>query len=156
VTVLYLARHGEAGYATSDDQRFLTAKGIEQSHQVYQHLKQSGQVRGLDLLIHSPFPRARQTASLATEYFSPRQILESEQLIPQGSVDSVNKRLEQYEAEGRHIMLVGHQPLLGNLLAWYTGDNNLAYQVATSSVSCIELLTAARGCGTLKWQHNPL
>ena len=53
------------------------------------------------------------------------------------------------------VFLVGHQPLMGRLLAWLTDRAEVSTAFGTSGLAAVELITPARGCGTLLWQISP-
>jgi phosphohistidine phosphatase len=108
---LWLLRHGKAEhYASSDARRELTEAGRNQVRASAAHLQR----RPLQLILASPYARAQQSAELV------RQVLgRSDELVtvpwltPDTDPLQVLRELDAYPADS--ILLVAHQPLLGNL-----------------------------------------
>lgn len=156
---LYLVRHGEAGSAAQDSLRELTARGRAETLSVCEQV--AGQMPELPkTLLVSPYTRAVQTAAIV------RSILMPDVTDPAGyrvtpclTPDEYPEKVAAFlDAEAQitwPLVMVGHQPLLGEILAWLTGRPELAHSVPTSSISAVDLITFARGCGTLSWQLSP-
>ena len=146
---LYVARHGEAGRAVSDDLRQLTARGVAETRAAYREA--AGHLREpVAQLIASPLVRARQTAAIALELLPCTGSLQtSDVLRPESSPEAIASLLESATSP---VMLVGHQPVLGELLSWLTGDDYHRYSVDTSSFYALDLIVPAQGCGTLLWR----
>ncbi len=152
--LLYLARHGEAGGHARDALRSLTERGRNATAAVYREAAQRIETP-IRTLLCSPLQRARETAELALQYL-PLDVASAtptESLLPDKTPASVCDRLDH--CDHWPVLLVGHQPLLGDLLAWL-GDNQVTTSVmTTSSFVCLELIAPARGCGTVEWQLYP-
>ena len=148
---LYLARHGEAGAAATDDLRQLTPQGREVCRDIYQQA-QAQWSEPLGAVIASPLVRAQQTAQIALSLLptTATEVLTSSQLRPESTPESVCQLLDKQPHWP--VLLVAHQPLLGLLLSWLTGDDILRYGVNTSSLFALDLITPARGCASLAWQ----
>lgn len=153
---LYIARHGEAGNAPRDDIRALTERGREQTRTVYRQAL-ARELASPAILVMSPYRRARQTADIANRLFHPEHTLVAEELTPDQPlprlVDFIESLVHQIPGDAA-VMLVGHQPLLGRLIAWLLDDPAMTV-VATSSLTVIECEIVGRGCGTLCWQLSP-
>jgi phosphohistidine phosphatase len=117
---LYLMRHGIAVAADDtgviqDKERPLTRKGIKRIRRA---------VRGLrrleiefDGILTSPLLRARQTADIVAAALDMKSRLEEiPELAPESSVEYLIASLTRYQ-DRNHLLLVGHQPLLGQTLA---------------------------------------
>lgn len=113
---LYIMRHGialpgDAPGVSSDGERPLTQKGVKRVRKVAKGLL-SLQV-SFDRILTSPLLRARQTAQVIAEVLSVEERMqEIPELAPEGLVEELMTRLADYREEKR-ILLVGHQPLLG-------------------------------------------
>lgn len=133
---LYLLRHAEASdRAPTDAARELTALGSEQAQTVGAFCKK----RGIkpNLVLTSPFKRAVQTASLAAASLG---------LTPQtapfltSGMDTENALFEltAYK-QFASVMIVGHQPDLGQLAATLLGTRPDALPVDKASLICLEI-----------------
>ena len=149
---LYLIRHGEAGPAGRDAMRELTDEGRARTrHNAAAVLPRL--VTPVATIITSPLIRARQTAAIVHGLWSPDvPLVVDDCLVPQSTPAIVTGFIEALPDEAWPLAVVGHQPLFGSLLAWLTGRPELANTVTTSSISALDLITFAKGCGTLDWQ----
>jgi phosphohistidine phosphatase len=121
---LYLVRHAiaeERGPAWPDDsQRPLTAEGAKRWRR---------EATGLvaidarpDLILTSPFTRARQTADLLAAAFAKKpKVMELAALKPGVKARDVLRALQQPEGRIDSLALVGHEPDLGELAALLVG-----------------------------------
>lgn len=120
-------RHGEAGRAASDAERRLTTAGRDVVTQHARRLITTGFRPGI--IVSSPLVRARETAALVKEAaFPDARLAVDDALIPGGVpwrvlelVMSHGMSLADNEGDA-DILLVGHQPLIGNLVAGLTGQ----------------------------------
>lgn len=126
---LYIVRHaiaeqrGTPGY-DDDSQRPLTDKGRKKMNKIVKGLRQLG--IELDTILTSPYVRARDTAKiLANEFNMTDQIRFTDNLIPPGDFNAlIDEIQEKYNVES--LALVGHEPMLGELISWLTtGNKNL-------------------------------
>jgi phosphohistidine phosphatase len=123
---LYIVRHaiavqrGTPGY-DDDSQRPLTDKGRGKMNKIAKGLRQLG--IELDVILTSPYVRARDTAKvLATEFNLQDQIRFTDNLIPPGDFkELIDEVQEKYDVES--LALVGHEPMLGQLISWLTTGN---------------------------------
>jgi phosphohistidine phosphatase len=123
---LYILRHaiavqrGTPGY-DDDSQRPLTDKGRGKMNKIVKGLRQLG--IELDTILSSPYVRARATAKiLANEFNMQDQIRFTDNLIPPGDFkDLIDEIHENYDVES--LALVGHEPMLGQLISWLTTGN---------------------------------
>jgi phosphohistidine phosphatase len=148
---LYLMRHGEAGPATRDAERRLTDRGRDDVAQVLRASRP--RLDTPEAVLCSPLARARQTAAIALrELGGHADLLVTPALMPESSPHVVVDLLDDRVGP---VMLVGHQPLMGRLLAWLTDHPELAGGFATAGLAVLELVAPGRGCGTLIWQMDP-
>jgi phosphohistidine phosphatase len=120
---LYLVRHGQAeerGEAWPDDsKRPLTRAGSSRLRRSAQGLAELGIT--FDVLLTSPFVRARQTAEVIADCMAPKPaIVLVDSLAPGGSYQALVTDLEKHARRAR-IALVGHEPGMGELAARLAG-----------------------------------
>jgi phosphohistidine phosphatase len=145
---LYFARHGEAGRAALDEQRNLTDLGRTESARVFQRCAENID-SPLAAIVCSPLVRARQSAEIALDCLpvNSKECLISTALRPEASISGLAAMLE---SENRWpLLLVGHQPLLGNFLNWLCDEDHLGYGVGTSALFAVDVIALVRGGGTL-------
>lgn len=123
---LYIVRHaiavgrGTPGY-DDDSQRPLTDNGRTKMKKIVKGLRQFGVE--LDTILSSPYVRARDTAKiLASDFKMEAQLGFSDNLIPPGNFEALIDEIhEKYDVES--LALVGHEPMLGQLISWLTTGN---------------------------------
>lgn len=157
--VLYLVRHAiaeELATGRSDDDRRLTPEGIRKIRAVALGLKRLG-VRP-DAILSSPLRRAHETATLLAEVLAPDLAAElCPMLAPAGGPAAVLTGLRAHR-RSRHLLLVGHQPDLGELASQLlTGSPARApLPFKKGGVAAIEVASLPpRGVGTLQWFLTP-
>lgn len=156
---LYLVRHGEAGRAAEDSLRELTARGRADTLAVCQRANELIAGAPATLLV-SPYARALQTAEIVQSVLFPQSVdcpllTIAPCLTPDQYPETVATFVDTLPPAGWPLVMVGRQPLLGEMLAWLTDRPESAHSVPTSSISAIDLIAFARGCGTLQWQLAP-
>lgn len=132
---LWLLRHGEAEpYQPHDAERQLTELGRQQVLQAAEFLCDIQ----FDRVLSSPYIRARQTADLLCATLQHTGVIEIVPwLTPEDDVREVVRKLDGYPVE--HLLIVAHQPLLGNLASWLTdADRQHSLPMDTASVACLE------------------
>ena len=146
---LYLLRHAEAvDHAASDAARELTARGLEQARTVGTFcLKHALRP---DLILTSPYRRAVQTAELAAAALD-----QSAQIAPfLASGMTPETALDELRAYQRFasVMLVGHQPDFGRLIATLLGSRNeAALPVGKASLASLEVDRLLPGGASLRF-----
>ena len=124
---LYLLRHGVAAAKDdpafeSDGERPLTKKGIKKFRKAARGIVRLGV--SFDAILSSPLIRARQTADLLAEAVSQESCVdEMPALAPDSSPEQLLGELSIVEGK-EHVMLVGHEPLLGKLAAFLVNGKN--------------------------------
>lgn len=118
---LYVLRHapavprGTPGYA-ADTRRPLTAAGIRKMKRAAVGLR-ALKVKP-DLILSSPYPRARDTAKIAAAALKrTRQLKFSKALVAEGNPQDVIRELREKHATCKSVMLVGHEPYLSRLIS---------------------------------------
>lgn len=110
---LILWRHAEAADGANDHDRELTAKGIKQAEKVaaFLHLHLPDDAR----ILVSPATRAQQTATALTNRFTLAPTI-----APGASAQAVLRAAHWPDAGGT-VLMVGHQPTLGEVAAQLLG-----------------------------------
>ena len=136
---IYLVRHGEAverAAGIDDGGRWLTPKGRKTM------IKAAGRLRKQhvrpDLIITSPLTRAVQTAELLAARVGIRSELRADAcLSADGSIEQVLELIRNMTKTDA-LMLVGHEPLLGQIAAELLGSRQVG-GLAKGSCLALEL-----------------
>ena len=123
---LYIIRHaiavdpGTPGYE-SDSERPLTDKGRKKMRQIAKGLRNLGVQ--FDLILSSPYVRARETAEILAEVFKMKKnITFTENLIPMANPELLIGEINQtYSVDS--IAVVGHEPHLSTLIGILIAEN---------------------------------
>ena len=157
---IYLMRHGIAREPNgpslkADNQRPLTPKGREKIGKIAHALKMLG-IKP-DLILSSPYARAKETATLLAQEFDCKKNLKfSDLLVPEGNAEEIISAIvENYKAE--ELLIVGHEPclsLLVSALAVFSLD--LSIHIKKGGVCCLsaDALRIERRA-TLEWLFTP-
>lgn len=140
--------------ASRDDDRCLTDRGQADCAAVYSRCRDLINESAVTVVV-SPLVRAQQTADIAVHQLglTGNNSVTSELLRPEANLKLLTTWLDQSNAQA--MLLVGHQPLLGNLLALLCDDLSLAHEVATASVHGLDVLGFCRGGASLIWRRTP-
>lgn len=143
---LILMRHGEAeSHAASDYDRNLTQSGQKEVRA--SALSLAAYQPRIDLLMVSPYPRARQTADLVIGVLGPVPMLVTDQVTPDVGVPQAIRELEKQCDDRQCIMVVMHQPIIGSLVYYLTG---VQQPMGTASVAMLDAPILERDCCTLE------
>lgn len=147
----FILRHGEAQlFANRDADRMLTAIGRQQTIDIL--TASAAELRSVTRIVASPYVRAQQTAALAAELLA-LPVATSPLLVPEGELMAVAGLLES--RAGETLLLVSHQPLVGNLVNWFCGLEPGRHRMGTSALACIDAEIVAGSCGELRWLRQP-
>lgn len=156
---LYLVRHGIAAPASPDVEdadRRLTPEGKRKMTRAAAGLKHMGIIP--DVVLSSPLRRAEETAALLVPTLAPQLTVEIyPPLSPGHASDDVVRGLRPYRS-AHHIMLVGHEPGIGELASHLlTGSASLApLPFKKGGVAAIEVASLPpRTIGALQWFLTP-
>ena len=111
-----------------------------------------------DVWLSSPFVRARQTAEIvATAYRARNQPELVPDLAPDGSPRRLIRRLKGKHAAVENILLVGHEPYLGDLAGFLvSGQAGLPLALKKGGLCLLSAEALAEGpCATLEWLLTP-
>jgi len=127
---LILWRHAEAEIGEPDLGRKLTPRGEKQARRsadwLHSNLPDSARI------LVSPATRAQQTAQALAE-LSPRKFRTVEQIAPGASVQDVLTAVDWPNAK-TPIVVVGHQPTLGQLASWLVAGEQQDWSVKKSGI----------------------
>lgn len=156
---VYIIRHADAlplgeGGTTTDADRPLSPAGKSQARALAVSLQQHGVL--LSHVLTSPLLRAKQTADeLLQAWSSPAPALETcDELSPGGSAKKLAKYLRELKSDA--VALVGHQPDLGEHVAWLIGSKRAQIDLAKAGVAAIHIPEdPGKGAGVLLWLVTP-
>jgi phosphohistidine phosphatase len=156
---LYLMRHAiavDAGENGDDQQRVLTERGRKKLERIARNFEKLD--LEFDLILTSPYLRARQTAEVVADALEIRAkaVLETENLTPLGFAD---KLVDEINARGalENLLIVGHEPYLSQLIGMLVaGDASLSIEMKKAGLCklSIERLSYGR-CARLEWLLTP-
>jgi phosphohistidine phosphatase len=148
---IYLVQHGEAKSEEEDPRRTLTDKGVGEVQKVAEFLRPL--TLAVDTVWHSGKARAQQTAELLAEAIGAQaRVVAREGLGPKDPVTATKEALEQ---AGGDVMIVGHLPFLGKLVALLvTGREELGIvEFQYGGLVCLE--RRADGSWQIRWMITP-
>lgn len=158
---LYILRHGTAvdrgtpGY-DRDAERPLTLKGERRLWRITEAMERLE--LSFDLIVSSPYLRAKQTAEIVAEAFKARKKLEcTDDLTPGGNPKGLIEHLRDLQPAPENILLVGHEPYLSGLISTLVGGNSSLPVVMKKGGLCkltVESLKYGR-CASLEWLLTP-
>jgi phosphohistidine phosphatase len=159
---LYLLRHAIAANKDdpafeSDSERPLTKKGIKKFRKAARGIERLGV--SFDAILSSPLVRARQTADLVAEILGQESAVdEMPALAPESSPEQLVSELSSVEGK-EHVMLVGHEPFLGNLAGFLLtrkNDSDVRIPLKKGGICRIEIDTVPpTQAGTMHWLLTP-
>lgn len=157
--MLYLMRHGiaeDVSRDSSDSQRALTSEGIRKTTEVAEGLR-ALDLR-LDAILSSPLRRARETADIVARRLAPGCPVELTPVLAAGAEPHAMVTGLHLPRRAEHVLLVGHQPDLGELASYLlTGSaQRLAVPFKKAGVAAIEVDgMPPRSTGILHWMAPP-
>lgn len=158
---LYLLRHGLAEELVTsglaqDSERPLTPKGERKLWKVAEGMKALELT--FDVILCSPYVRARQTAEIIAEAMHTRKKIEfSETLTPSGNAKKLIELLNHFDPALQEILLVGHEPHLSQLISLLVSGKTGFAVVMKKGGLCkltVESLHYGR-CAALEWLLTP-
>lgn len=158
---LYILRHaiaverGTPG-VEDDSKRELTPKGTAKMRRIAGGMSKLN--IQLDLILSSPYLRARQTADIVADVLKARDCLRfTDSLIPGAGGEQVITEINKHFRKRENVLLVGHEPLLSSLIAiLVSGDPTLGFTMKKGGLCLltIPVLTYGR-CAILEWLLYP-
>jgi phosphohistidine phosphatase len=152
---LYLVRHAVAlereEYKGKDDaERPLTTDGRNKMRRAARGMRRLG--LSFDLILSSPFARARDTADIVAHEFTNRRHLKlCEHLRPGGRQKELIKTLQKLRVHS--VVLVGHEPDLSKLLARLAGVKSSQTLKLRKGAVCLLSIDEIRNgpCAQIEW-----
>lgn len=145
---LYLLRHAQAeDPRTSDAVRPLTAKGLEQADTVGRFCRQHA-IRP-EYILTSPLRRAQQTAAAVAAALDTPSIVEN--FLASGMDPGTALRELRAYLGCQSVMIVGHQPDLGDLIVTLLGTESAksAFPVSKASLTGLDVRSLSPGGAAL-------
>jgi len=158
---LYLLRHaiavdrGTPGYH-KDSQRPLTPEGEKKMWRIAEGMKALD--LSFDLILSSPYVRAKQTADIVAEVFQAQDKLElSTALTPEADPKELIAELTRHDHALDSILLVGHEPYLSGFMSkLLVGDESLSLTMKKGGLGKLTVNALRYGrCATLEWLLTP-
>lgn len=158
---LYALRHGIAvdrgssDYLDDDSRRPLTRKGIRRMLREGRGMNRLG--LSFDLILTSPYVRARRTAEIVAEILDTDAPLEmfqplAAEIPPDQTLRQIARRAEGIDS----VLLVGHEPQLsaiGSLML--SGNANLALELRKGGMFKLGAEQVQPGTAVLEWWLTP-
>lgn len=140
-----------------DSLRPLTMKGRKRTQRVAMQLRDW--IEEIDLIVSSPFTRARQTAELVSQIFIDTKVIEAAELVPSSPPQAFKRWLRAHGDEHKRILAVGHEPQLSVLVSYLmSGQTEAQLEIKKSGVLCLKIdsfKTLAPGTAKLMWLLQP-
>ncbi|MEI8135061.1 MAG: phosphohistidine phosphatase SixA [bacterium] len=140
--LLYLLRHGIAedhGSRDRDDERELTTEGKEKTAAALIAAKKMG-LFAPQLVLSSPYKRARQTADIALDHFAIGAELEiTESLTPETDPVETMAVIAAKAQDTKSILLVGHEPHLSSFGSALLGSTTTVIEMKKATLAKFEL-----------------
>lgn len=158
---LYILRHGEAGPAATDRVRPLTLHGREQVERVV--AARHGDLGAVSVVITSPLRRARETGAVVARALNyTGELVVSDTLTPAGNPAAISRLLNTIEVEisgqsdgpEQSILLVSHQPLVGQFVAWLTGQTQTVW-MDTGCLAALDVTACVENGAQLLYMERP-
>lgn len=157
---LYLLRHGpaeerDARRYPDDRLRPLTPEGCRKMRHVAAGLR--ALELDFDTWLVSPYLRARQTAEIVAAACGAKPKLQlADELAPEGGMRRLVRRLAEQPAEAHHILLVGHEPCLGELAGYLLAGKSLPLALKKGGVCLLAVaVPAGPASAVLEWLLTP-
>ncbi len=152
---LYIVRHGPAGDAGDwkgpDRERPLTTSGKQLMLHVAERLDELGVT--VDAIVTSPYVRATQTAEILARALHRTDQLETDARLGAGfEIADLMSLLADY-ADLSSLMIVGHEPDLGQAICELIGAERLKMKKGT--VALVDLPDPHTSRGQLQWVVPP-
>jgi phosphohistidine phosphatase len=142
---VWLLRHAKAEESSAsgrDADRALTRGGIRRAAAVAQGL--AALDPGIEAILTSPYRRARETAAPAARALGIAKVIDSRSLEPGRAPADVARELGT--GGWRAALLVGHEPLLGSIVAFLVfGDESREIPLRKASVAHVSWTPGAGG-----------
>lgn len=158
---LYILRHAIAGVRSAsaeggDSERPLTVEGVEKMHRGARGMR--AMELSFDLILSSPYLRAKQTAQVVAKQFGLEKKLEfSPALAADGNPKDLIDELKRSHGKRKSVLLVGHEPYLGRLISLLiSGSTSLPITLKKGGLCKLAVDGLRYGrCAQLEWLLTP-
>ena len=158
---IYLLRHGlavERGTSSynNDADRPLTDEGERKLQDIARAMRKME--LDFDLILSSPYTRARQTAEIVAHGLKARKELEfSDSLTPDGSARELIESLNRLRPKPESVLLVGHEPHLSGLISLLvSGNRGCQVEMKKGGLAKLDVDLLTNGsCAALAWLLTP-
>jgi len=158
---LYFLRHADAAKRDpeeypDDSQRPLTRSGHKRMVKTARIL--SKLELHIDLILSSPYLRARETAEIVRKNLrlGKDQLVLNDQLAPLGDASQLILNIRS-DYPVNNLLMVGHEPELSKLISLLrSGETSLAIELKKGGICCLSVDELAEGkCAALEWLLSP-
>ncbi len=158
---LYFLRHAKAVQLSarskmSDRDRPLTPEGEQKMRAVARGFRRLD--LSLDLILSSPYLRARQTAEILADVLkAPGKLKLAPALEPGGDPRQLVRELNQHGRQSDGLVLVGHEPYFSELISMLiAGHTDVRLDVKKASLCKVTTTSLRYGqCAVLEWLLPP-
>ena len=151
---LYLMRHCEPEPGHPDNaERPLTEAGKQQAEDMAEWL--TGHIGRVDIVIHSPFVRAAQTAQVMGKYLG-AHLADTRMLVPSADPAAAWDEITRLAQASKDVLVVGHDPSLNKLILALLGSEGDQKDLRLEWGSVALMTTDGDFDGTLQWLVTPL
>jgi len=158
---LYLLRHGKAEEKnlhrySSDEERPLTNEGVKGMKAAAKGMK--ALKLSFDLILSSPYVRARETAEIVAEELKLKKQLQFTNLLKvEAEAGKLIRELERYHSDLNDILLVGHEPFMSSLAArLISGKQFVSIEFKKGSLAKLHTeMLMDDSCAALEWLVTP-
>tara|TARA_B110001454_G_C12723310_1_gene436546 strand:- start:28139 stop:28648 length:510 start_codon:yes stop_codon:yes gene_type:complete len=143
---------------TDDSLRPLTAKGKKKLQKMVLSLEK--EFDKLDLIITSPYLRAKQSAQVVSEITDGTKIVESAELVPHAPPQSLMKWIRTHCGGHKKVAIVGHEPHITSFASYVLSGNpqESFIEMKKSSIALVEVGNfedLAPSKAKLQWLASP-
>jgi phosphohistidine phosphatase len=156
---LYLLRHAiavERDPSQNDFDRSLTPDGEQKLRRITKALRNLE--LSFDLIVSSPYVRARETAEIVAAELAPRQKVQlRDSLGADGNPRELIAELNKAQPVPESLLLVGHEPYLSSLIALLVSGTVKSSVILKKAGLCkltVDTLRPGR-CARLEWLLTP-
>jgi phosphohistidine phosphatase len=154
---IHILRHAIADPARPGEQdadRAVTPEGRKKLREVLRVAKAAGLAPGL--ILTSPYRRAIETAEMAASQLNfTDPPLATNALLPGSNAEDVWEEIRVHK-DAQEILLVGHEPLLGQLAGYLLGTPSLLIDFKKGALVRIDMdQFSAKPRGVLRWFFTP-
>ncbi len=150
---VFILRHGQAvPFAQGDSSRALTDEGRDEVRRVCKESENA--LANVERIFHSPYLRAVETSEIV-ELFTKGSRESSPLLTPDGHAKNVIELLFNLRQRFKSVLLVSHQPLVGELVSLMAGVEPGRYPMGTASLVSFSCDPPADACCELNWLRRP-